>query len=142
LRVALPGGEEQELTPTLADAASGTYRAVLRVDRRGVYRVTAQARRGQTALESSEQWFLAGGADLELADARLNEEVLGRIAVATGGRYERVSEAGALPGLLDALGPEMAPPERRDLWNNAWTFLGIVLLLSIEWVLRRRWGMR
>ena len=142
VKATLPGGQEQDLTPTLADAASGTYRAALRVDERGVYRLHAGVRRGSTVLESADQWFLAGGADLELADARLNEDVLRRIAAATGGRYEPLSEAGTLPNLLEALQPEVGPPERRDLWDNAWTFAALVLLLSIEWVLRRRWGMR
>jgi hypothetical protein len=142
LKATAPDGGEQVLNPALADAASGTYRAALRVDRPGVYRVSAQARRGPAALESAEQWFLVGGADPELSDARLNEDVLRRIAAATGGRYERADEADTLPRLLEALRPEAVPPERRDLWNNAWMFMAIVLLLSIEWVLRRRWGMR
>ena len=32
--------------------------------------------------------------------------------------------------------------EMRDLWHNAWSFLAILALLSIEWTLRRRWGLR
>jgi hypothetical protein len=33
-------------------------------------------------------------------------------------------------------------PEHRDLWHEPWTFALIVLLLSAEWILRRRWGLR
>jgi uncharacterized membrane protein len=47
-----------------------------------------------------------------------------------------------LPSLLVSAQQDMVPPERQDLWNNVWTFALIVLLLSAEWILRRRWGMR
>ena len=142
MKITPPGGEPRDLKPTLAEAASGTYRASLRVDQRGVYRLSVQARRGVAALGTADYWFLVGGADLELADPRLNEEVLRRIAAATGGRYVRASEAGTLPGLFDTLPTEVAPPEQLDIWNNSWTFAAVVLLLSLEWLLRRRWGMR
>jgi hypothetical protein len=33
-------------------------------------------------------------------------------------------------------------PEYRDLWHEPWAFALIVLLLSAEWILRRRWGLR
>ena len=33
-------------------------------------------------------------------------------------------------------------PEHRDLWHEPWAFALIVLLLSAEWILRRRWGLR
>ena len=32
--------------------------------------------------------------------------------------------------------------ERRDLWHEPWAFATVVVLLSAEWVLRRRWGLR
>jgi hypothetical protein len=38
--------------------------------------------------------------------------------------------------------PQNAAPERRDLWHEPWAFALIVLLLSAEWILRRRWGLR
>ena len=38
--------------------------------------------------------------------------------------------------------PAAALAASRDLWNTSWSFLGIVTLLSAEWLLRRRWGLR
>jgi hypothetical protein len=38
--------------------------------------------------------------------------------------------------------PQNAAPERRDLWHQAWAFALVVALLSAEWTLRRRWGLR
>ena len=79
--------------------------------------------------------------DPELIDPGLNEPVLRRIAEASGGRYVPADEVETVVALLsDAMPPQGR--EMRDLWHNAWSFLGILALLSIEWMLRRRWGLR
>ena len=142
MRVTLPGGDVRELKAALFDAKTGRYAAQMRFDQPGVYRVVAEARRGNRALGSSNQWLLAGAADLELADPRLNEDVLRRISRASGGRYLAAGEASTLPSLLASAADEPGPPQLRELWHNAWIFLGVVVLLAAEWFLRRQWGLR
>jgi hypothetical protein len=142
MQVTLPGGQSRELTASLTAAAAGLYSASLHTDQGGVYRVAAEARRGTAVLGTATQWVLVGGADLEMADPRLNEDVLTRLAAASGGRFVAQRDIAALPDLLTAAQTEILPPERRDLWNNFWTFALIVSLLSSEWMFRRRWGMR
>ena len=141
-RVTDPGGATRELHPALADGASGRYTAEIRPDSTGVYHVQIEARRGSEVLGRTEDWILVGGADLELADPRLNEQVLRRVAVATGGQVLDASDLGRLPRLLQARAPAPAPPTARDVWHTIWAFLLVVALLSCEWTLRRRWGMR
>ena len=142
LRVALPGGEVRELTPVLADPVSGRYTAPVRFDQPGVYRLTAQARRGATTLGGSDRWMLVGGADPEFSDPRLNEDLLRRLAVASGGRYVQETQIPELPSWLSSARGADGPPERRDLWHNGWTFFALIALLSTEWFLRRHWGLR
>jgi uncharacterized membrane protein len=141
MRVTLPGGDVREVTPALVDAQAGRYAAPMRFDGPGVYRVTAEAHRGQHALGTSDQWVLVGAADLEMTDPRLNEDVLRRVSRASGGRYLPVGEIGRLPSLL-AASSDPAPPRLHELWHNAWVFAAVVALLAVEWYLRRRWGMR
>jgi hypothetical protein len=72
----------------------------------------------------------------------LNEQVLQRIATASGGQYlpaERISE---LSSLLRSAEPEPSAPQLQELWHNVWIFVVVMLLLSAEWMLRRRWGLR
>jgi hypothetical protein len=83
-----------------------------------------------------------GGADREFADPRLNEGFLRRVARNSGGRYVRAADASRVPGWLQATVPQNAAPERRDLWHEPGAFALIVGLLSVEWILRRRWGLR
>jgi uncharacterized membrane protein len=142
IRVAMPGGESRELPASLVEAASGLYRARLRADQAGIYRVSGEARRGDALLGSSTRWSLVGGADPEMADPRLNQELLTRLATASGGRSVAEADISALPSMLAAAQGDAIPPERQDLWNNVWAFALLVLLLSSEWILRRRWGMR
>lgn len=137
-----PGGQHWDLRGTLAEPADGRYRAALRADRPGLYHVMVDAERGSTALGRADHWLLVGGADRELADPRLHEDGLRRLAAASGGQYLTAGSLGDLPKLLASREPVSEVREQRDLWDSPWVIVTIVLLLSAEWVLRRRWGLR
>jgi len=138
----LPGGATQPIKLRHSDPAGGRYTAAFNPEQPGLYRVHAEARRGSAKLGSSDRWMLVGGADREFADPRLNEAFLRRVSRNSGGRYVRAADAVKVPGWLQAAVPQNAAPERRDLWHEPWAFALIVLLLSAEWILRRRWGLR
>jgi uncharacterized membrane protein len=142
MRVTLPGGDTRDLRAALVDATSGRYAVPMRFEQPGVYRVVAEARQGSRVLGASQQWVLAGAADLELADPRLNEDVLRRVSRASGGRYLQASDVPRLPSLLSSSSDDAAPPTLQELWHNIWIFAMIVLLLGAEWALRRQWGLR
>jgi len=135
-----PDGAVRTLEPALEDARAGRYTVPIRFDQEGVYRVDAEARRGDLALGTATRHVLVGGADLEMADLALNEPVLQRLAAATGGRYLRPDETAELRDLLKGDDQERAT-EMKDLWHNAWTLLAIVGLLAAEWLVRRRCGL-
>ncbi len=137
-----PGGGVQPIKLRHADGSSGHFTAAFRPDRVGLYRVHAEARRGAVPLGAADRWMYVGAADREFADPRLNEPLLRRLARASGGRYVRASDASRVPAWLQATVPQNASPERRDLWHEPWAFGLIIGLLSAEWILRRRWGLR
>ena len=138
----LPDGATQPVKLRHADSAAGTFTAAMRPDQPGLYRVHADARRGSTPLGAADRWMLVGGADREFTDPRLNEGWLRRAARDSGGRYARAADAGKVPSWLSAVVPQNAAPERRDVWHEPWAFATVIALLSVEWVLRRRWGLR
>jgi uncharacterized membrane protein len=137
-----PGGESRPLKLRHADPAGGRYTAAIAPDQPGLYKIHAEARRGTTMLGTADRWMFVGGSDREFADPRLNEGFLRRIARNSGGRYVRAGDAARVPAWLEATVPQNAAPERRDLWHEPWAFALVVLLLSAEWILRRRWGLR
>ena len=142
VRVTTPTGDVRELQPALTDAMMGRYAAELGVDVPGVYRVEASATLDGDTHTAPDEWIMVGRADVELADPRLNEEVLRRIATASGGRLLDTAGVMDLPPLLVAGGRGAALPITRDLWHGVWTFLLMLVVLSTEWSLRRAWGMR
>jgi len=137
-----PGGDAAPLRMRHADPASGRFTAAFRPDRAGLYRIRAEARRGSAALGTAERWMYVGGADREFADPRLNEGFLRRVARDSGGRYVRARDAEQVAAWLHSMAPLDAEPERRDLWHEPWAYALVLTLLSAEWMLRRRWGLR
>jgi hypothetical protein len=137
-----PGGTATPLRLRHGDPAGGRYTTAIAAEQAGLYRVHAEARRGSTMLGTADRWMYVGSADREFADPRLNEGFLRRVARSSGGRYVRAADAAKVPAWLEAAVPQRAAPERRDLWHEPWAFALIVVLLSGEWILRRRWGLR
>jgi uncharacterized membrane protein len=140
--LAVPGGETRPLTLRRESSTSGRLTAALRPAEAGLYRIRAEARRGDAALGTADRWFYVGGRDREFAEPRLNEGVLRRVAQATGGQYVRADDVSRIVASLQAILPQSVEPERRDLWHEPWAFALVIALLSAEWILRRRWGLR
>jgi uncharacterized membrane protein len=138
----LPGGVTQPLKLRHADPSGGRYTAALAPEQGGLYRLHAEARRGAVSLGSADRWMYVGGADREFADPRLNEGFLRRLARNSGGRYVRAADAAKIPSWLQDVVPQNAVPQRRDLWHEPWAFALVIVLLSTEWILRRRRGLR
>jgi uncharacterized membrane protein len=145
VRVSGPDGKVQELRASLEEkdgSDSALFAAKFTPKQPGLHRVSVSARRGRADAGSAATSLLVGGADVEMSDPRLNTALLQRIATATGGR---VMEAGQIDPLLTALRaatPAAALMVRRDLWHNATSFILIIGLLTGEWLLRRKWGLR
>jgi len=142
VKVTAPGGRARDIKVPLADARAGRYSADVKFDEPGVYHITADVRRGGRVLGNASRWILAGGSEREFADPRLNEDVLRRVSRASGGRYLSRSEIEKLPSLLASADPVTPAPRVQELWQNVWVYVAIIALLSMEWVLRRHWGLR
>jgi uncharacterized membrane protein len=149
--IELADGEKRPLTirhtsaPASASdssALSGRFTALFHADRPGLYHVRAEARRGSALLGASDRWMYVGGGDREFADPRLNEGFLRRVARDSGGRYVRAADASRIASWLQEAERRNAAPGQRDLWHEPWVIAVLALLLSAEWVLRRRWGLR
>ena len=142
LRVAGPGVDGADQVAELVDSAHGTYRLELRAEQLGVYHASAEVSRTGESVVTQDSWMLVGGDDRELTQPRRHDEVLQRVADASGGRLLLEADLDQLGTLLRAATPGDPPARYRDLWHGVWTFLLIVALLSAEWILRRRAGLR
>ena len=138
--VMAPGGQDRPLP--LRPAGKGKFVAAETLEAAGLYHVRAEAKRGAASLGTADRWFYVGGSDREFADTRLNEGLLRRLARESGGKYVRAADAEQIISELRSGAPRTTEPERRDLWHEPWAFALVIALLSGEWMLRRRWGLR
>jgi uncharacterized membrane protein len=135
-------GEAPQILPVRRADSTGRFSASFSPERNGVYRFHTEAARGTTVIGSGERAVYVGGSEREFTDPRLNEGFLRRLADESGGRYARASDASRALLALDDLARRTTAQERRDAWDRIWVFALLVLLLSGEWALRRRWGLR
>lgn len=135
-----PGRETRPLV--VRASSTGLYTAGFQPDQPGLYRVAVEARRAGSSLGSAVGWLHVGGVEREFADPRLNEAWLRRVARASGGRYVRPPDVSKIASWLQETTPRQQAPERRDLWHEPLAFAAVIVLLSAEWILRRRWGLR
>jgi hypothetical protein len=140
VRLTSPDSLVRRLPASLVDPRDGRYAVSVRFEHAGVYKVEASSTRGGRAVGDASRYVLSGGADVEMSDPRLNEDVLRRVALATGGRYLPAAEADAVYDLVRSAALVKGPHVVRDLWQNGWILAAIVGLLATEWVVRRRVG--
>jgi uncharacterized membrane protein len=144
LRVISPDGRVESLraAPDAGRGKEGHHVANMRPEQAGVFKVSAEVRQGATVLGTAGAAVLVGGADIEMADPRLNQAFFERLATASGGRVLSEDQLTGLPGILKAAAPGAELAVRRDLWHTGWSFAAILTLLGAEWILRRTWGLR
>ena len=77
----------------------------------------------------------------ELTQLNLNEDLLRQMSAAGGGEYLREENIDRLFPLLAPMSQGRVIESDTLLWQSFWWFIPIVLLLTIEWIIRKRAGM-
>jgi len=77
----------------------------------------------------------------ELTQLSLNEELLRQMSGLTGGEYLREENIDRLVDLLAPMSQGRVVESDTVLWQSYWWFVPIVLLLTAEWIIRKRVGM-
>jgi hypothetical protein len=121
---------------------------VERTTRVGDYRIELRASLGGQPAGQTRGEFLVFDQDLELATAAADHQQLARLAEATREFGGALVPAEQLPGLLREIASRSRQfkVEVRTQWRlgdtalDAWLFfLAVATLLSVEWLLRKRW---
>jgi uncharacterized membrane protein len=125
-----------------AAAGPGHATATWQADAPGLYELAADVRDGERPIGTATRTVLVGGVDPEFTDPRLNEDALRRLASGGGGEYVAAADVARIGASLRNARASSARREVRDLWHNGWALAFIAGVLSCEWALRRRWGLR
>ena len=109
-------------------------------------RPVSRARRGAARHGVARRLPTAGSmsaaTDREFADPRLNEGFCAASRATPAAGTSGPPTPRAIVSWLQKRRRQTAAPERRDLWHEPWAFARHRALLSAEWILRRRWGLR
>lgn len=131
-----PDGEQREHELPLVLGRDGLYRATFEVDRPGLYQAWIEA--GGERVASADFEVLLPSR--ENADPSPDPERMRELAGTAGGRCVVLARLGELreefPG-----GEERREPiasKLHDAWDNGMTLLLALMLLSTEWILRKR----
>jgi hypothetical protein len=132
-------GQERELF--LEPIGQGRYEGEMEVFRGGVYSFTGDARRGDQFFGADSGRFSVGEYEVEFRQTRMDEELLRKVALVSGGRYVPPDSLENLSTAIQAQARQRVRLAEVNFWNR-WLLLGlIILLLSVEWSIRRRKGM-
>jgi uncharacterized membrane protein len=146
LRVFGPEGE-----PMLVSAApageEGEYGGEFTPTREGTHRVEAEASLGGKLLGRDRASFTAAFSYGEADDGRPRFDLLKQIAEQSKGDYIPIADWNEktlekIAARLEAVAPsEIVEQRQTRLWSNLWPFAILLALLSIEWWMRRKWGL-
>ena len=74
----------------------------------------------------------------ELDNPTLNFPLLESVARASGGTAYTLDKFGEIPGVFKQREVIRTIEESRELWNAPFLFIGVLFLLTLEWILRKR----
>jgi hypothetical protein len=77
----------------------------------------------------------------ELTQLSVNEDLLRQMAALGGGQYLREEQIGRLTDLLAPMSQGKVIESDTILWQSYWWFTPVILLLTVEWIIRKRFGM-
>jgi hypothetical protein len=130
------------VTLDVDSAVPGIYRGRTGELPEGDYEVSVRASGYQQSVLKARTRFVVlppESGEMEHTDA--NETLLRQLATASGGVFLREEQIGQLPELLSPMSHGRIVESDSLIWQSYWWFATIVILLTLEWILRKRAGL-
>ena len=146
LRVFGPEGEPSLVSAT-ADSEEGEYTGEYTPTKEGSYRVEAEANLAGKTLGRDKTSFSVAFPYGETDDGRPRTDLLKQIAEASHGEFFSINDwndkaLDKIAAKLESHAPSQIVEQRQTrLWSTLWPFSIILALLSVEWWMRRKWGL-
>ena len=140
-KIQRPDGSADRQDLSAVSGPGGHYSATYQPES-GPYEIIVEARISELTIQSDKLVVEVGRPNLEFEKLDLDEKMLGRIANETGGRYFHITTADHLIDQLDRTQrAKRIYMERRLFWPPL-LWLLFVVILTVEWILRRRFQLR
>ncbi len=95
----------------------------------------------ESEMKARTEFAVAAQGSSELAQLNCDEELLRQLAFHSGGQYFREEDIGGLAERLQPMSEGRIIESETVLWQSYWWFGPLVLVLAMEWFLRKRAGM-
>jgi uncharacterized membrane protein len=146
LRVIGPEGEPS-LVSASADIEGGEYTGEYTPTREGAYRVEAEASLAGKPLGKDRTSFSVAFGYGETEDGLPRADLLKQLAAMSQGEFFSLSDWNEkslekIAAKIESHAPAQITEQRQTrLWSTLWPFSLILALLSVEWWMRRKWGL-
>jgi uncharacterized membrane protein len=135
-----PGGSAAQIEMTPDPNAPGTFHAEWTAGQPGSYLTEVVATRDKDEVGRDVLNFGRMDGVAENFHTEQNRDLLEKLSAATGGRYWKPQDVSRLPGEISYSEAGITVRDTKELWNMPIVFLLLLLLPSMEWLLRRKWG--
>jgi hypothetical protein len=119
-------------------AHGGVFRAITGALPSGDYHITV-SEGGASADDVRLAFRVESRANQEWGQLNLNRALLEDMAARSGGRFLREGDLAQLPDLLQMLDRQETRVKETLLWSSWWWFGAVIALLTVEWLLRKKW---
>lgn len=125
-----------ELTP----AEGGLYRGKTAALEAGSYEVTVESA-AVPEIKVRTEFKVEASQNIERTLLSVNEDLLRQISLTSGGQYFREEQVDQIIKLIEPLTAGNVQESETSLLESKWWFALLVLLLTAEWLIRKRVGM-
>jgi len=139
--VVSPTGSVLQVPMRWTVEADGQYEGGFVAEEEGTYTVSYSAGAGEAIFGDGQAFVRSAALGQEYFDAELRRPLLENLAEETGGIYYRPRDASRVAEDLSIRGGGSMMIDRYELWDMPFLFVLAIVLLAVEWGLRRRAGM-
>lgn len=132
-------------TLPLSNLSNGLYEGKITLNKSGDYSFNAKAKIKNSVLHKAYGKFNVGDVDIEMIDLRMNYELLSELAKRTDGKVFSLDEYDSYVNKLKEINQNFSKVKTLEsqikLWSNEIILIIVILLLGIEWLLRKMFSL-
>ncbi|MGB9598018.1 MAG: glutamine amidotransferase, partial [Candidatus Poribacteria bacterium] len=138
-QVQTPAGTSKDIRFVFEE--NGRYSAEFAPTMDGNHKVEVMAEYNGRLIGKGTAEFIVQTATLEYQSIQLNEPLLKQIADISGGKYYNINDINELSKSIKSDQESIILTKEQSVWDNGWLLGFVVIMLTTEWLLRKKKGL-